>query len=45
MEKPEGVVVSLGGQTAVNLAGPLKEYGVKLIGNADLKVKLVVKVS
>lgn len=32
LEKPEGVVVSLGGQTAVNLAKPLSEYGVKLIG-------------
>ncbi|MBR6395883.1 MAG: carbamoyl-phosphate synthase large subunit, partial [Lachnospiraceae bacterium] len=32
MEKPDGVIVSLGGQTAVNLAAPLKEYGVKIIG-------------
>ncbi len=32
LEQPEGVIASLGGQTAVNLAGPLKEYGVKLIG-------------
>ncbi|MCQ2484263.1 MAG: carbamoyl-phosphate synthase large subunit [Clostridia bacterium] len=31
-EKPEGVIVSLGGQTAVNLAQPLKEHGVKLMG-------------
>ena len=31
-EKPEGVVVSLGGQTAINLAQPLKDYGVKLMG-------------
>ncbi len=31
-EKPEGVIVSLGGQTAVNLAEPLAERGVKLIG-------------
>lgn len=31
-EKPEGVVVSLGGQTAVNLAGPLRERGVSIIG-------------
>ena len=32
MEKPEGVIASLGGQTAINLAKPLEERGVKLIG-------------
>ena len=32
MENPDGVIVSLGGQTAVNLAAPLDEYGVKIIG-------------
>ena len=32
LEKPEGVIVTLGGQTAINLAGPLAEYGVKIIG-------------
>ncbi len=31
-EKPEGVVASLGGQTAINLAAPLMERGVKIIG-------------
>ena len=31
-EKPEGVVASLGGQTAINLAQPLMERGVKIIG-------------
>ena len=31
-EKPEGVVASLGGQTAINLAGPLDALGVKIIG-------------
>ena len=31
-EKPEGVVVSLGGQTAINLAEPLMKRGVKIIG-------------
>ena len=31
-EKPEGVICSLGGQTAINLAQPLMERGVKLIG-------------
>ena len=32
LEKPEGVVAILGGQTAINLAEPLMEYGVKIIG-------------
>ena len=31
-EKPEGVIASLGGQTAINLAQPLSERGVKIIG-------------
>ena len=31
-EKPEGVIASLGGQTAINLAQPLAERGVKIIG-------------
>ena len=31
-EKPEGVVASLGGQTAINLAEPLDALGVKIIG-------------
>ncbi len=31
-EKPEGVITSLGGQTAINLAEPLMKRGVKLIG-------------
>ena len=31
-EKPEGVIASLGGQTAINLAKPLFERGVKIIG-------------
>ena len=31
-EKPDGVIVSLGGQTAVNLAAPLAERGVPIIG-------------
>lgn len=31
-EKPEGVIVTLGGQTAINLAQPLKERGVRIIG-------------
>ncbi len=32
LEKPEGVIATLGGQTAVNLAEPLAALGVKLIG-------------
>ncbi|MBE6036055.1 MAG: carbamoyl-phosphate synthase large subunit [Clostridiales bacterium] len=31
-EKPEGVIASLGGQTAINLAEPLMQRGVKIIG-------------
>ena len=32
LEKPLGVIATLGGQTAINLAPPLMERGVKLIG-------------
>lgn len=32
LEKPEGVIATLGGQTAINLAEPLTSLGVKLIG-------------
>ena len=32
LEKPIGVIASLGGQTAINLAEPLSKRGVKLIG-------------
>ena len=32
LEKPIGVITSLGGQTAVNLAEPLAKRGVKIIG-------------
>ena len=31
-EDPEGVIASLGGQTAINLAEPLRSRGVKIIG-------------
>ena len=31
-EKPEGVIASLGGQTAINLAEPLYNRGVKIVG-------------
>jgi len=32
LEKPLGVIASLGGQTAINLAQPLMERGVKIVG-------------
>ncbi len=32
MEQPIGVIASLGGQTAINLAEPLSQRGVKIIG-------------
>ncbi len=32
LENPMGVVASLGGQTAINLAEPLKDRGVKIVG-------------
>ena len=31
-EKPEGVIVQLGGQTALKLAGKLQRHGIKIIG-------------
>lgn len=33
-EKPEGIIVQFGGQTAINLAGPLAKCGVKIIGSS-----------
>lgn len=33
-EKPEGVIVQFGGQTAINLAGPLAKAGVKVLGTS-----------
>ena len=32
LEQPEGVIATLGGQTAINLAEPLRERGVRIIG-------------
>ena len=32
LEQPKGVVVQFGGQTAINLAAPLAEHGVKILG-------------
>jgi carbamoyl-phosphate synthase large subunit len=34
LEKPEGVVVQFGGQTAINLAAKLTELGVKILGTS-----------
>ncbi|MCY0877234.1 MAG: carbamoyl-phosphate synthase large subunit [Firmicutes bacterium] len=33
-EQPEGVIVQFGGQTAINLAGPLEKLGVPILGTA-----------
>ena len=33
-EQPEGVIVQFGGQTAINLAGPLSKAGVKVLGSS-----------
>ncbi|MTV47617.1 carbamoyl-phosphate synthase large subunit [Heliobacillus mobilis] len=33
-EKPEGVIVQFGGQTAINLAGPLEKAGFKILGTS-----------
>ena len=32
LEQPDGVIVTLGGQTAINLAKPLSKMGVKVVG-------------
>ncbi|RYD04646.1 hypothetical protein N752_14840 [Desulforamulus aquiferis] len=33
-EKPQGVIVQFGGQTAINLAKPLERAGIKIIGTS-----------
>ena len=33
-EKPEGVIVQLGGQTALKIAEKLEQYGIKIIGSS-----------
>ncbi len=38
LEKPLGVITSLGGQTAVNLAEPLAERGIPLIGTDNAAI-------
>jgi len=39
-EKPEGVVVALGGQTAINLASKLDKAGVKIFGSSAKSIDL-----
>ena len=39
-EKPEGVVVALGGQTAINLADKLDKAGVKIFGSSAKSIDL-----
>ena len=39
-EKPEGVVVALGGQTAINLASKLDKAGVKIFGSSSKSIDL-----
>ncbi len=34
-EKPEGVIVQFGGQTAINLAGPLSRAGINILGTSN----------
>ena len=53
LEQPEGVIATLGGQTAINLAQPLMERGVTIIGtdcaaieraeNRDIFEKLLLR--
>src|SRR5437660_7905691 len=39
-EKPDGVIVQFGGQTAINLAKPLQEAGVRIIGSSVESIDL-----
>lgn len=39
-EQPEGVIVQFGGQTAINLARPLHEAGVRIIGSSNESIDL-----
>ncbi|TOK88593.1 hypothetical protein CGI09_29655, partial [Vibrio parahaemolyticus] len=34
LEQPEGVIVQFGGQTAINLAEPLANRGIKILGTS-----------
>ncbi|TDA66897.1 MAG: carbamoyl-phosphate synthase large subunit [Clostridia bacterium] len=40
VEQPEGVVVQFGGQTALNLAGPLDAAGVRIMGTSVANIDL-----
>jgi carbamoyl-phosphate synthase large subunit len=40
LEKPEGVIVQFGGQTAINLAGPLHRAGVRILGTSSDSIDL-----
>ena len=35
LEQPDGIIATLGGQTAINLAESLKDYNIKLIGTTN----------
>jgi carbamoyl-phosphate synthase large subunit len=40
LEQPEGVIVQFGGQTAINLAGPLSRAGVAILGTSSDSIDL-----
>ena len=40
LEKPEGVIVALGGQTAINLASKLDKAGIKIIGSSAKSIDM-----
>src|SRR5579862_5448067 len=39
-ERPEGVIVQFGGQTAINLARPLHEAGIRILGSSSDSIDL-----
>jgi carbamoyl-phosphate synthase large subunit len=39
-EKPHGVIVQFGGQTAINLAGPLHDSGARILGSSPDSISL-----
>jgi len=39
-EQPEGVIVQFGGQTPLNIAQELKDYGVKILGTSPENIRL-----
>lgn len=41
LEQPRGIVVQFGGQTAINLAEPLYQAGIKILGTAVADIDLV----